>query len=105
MELNSLSNEEILFNFFMFKGHIDKYERLFGDRGYYCDVPVNFVNVEAFVEIPDSEINMIKSSPGYIYLSKIYKKLERIAGLIKDSDKELYDQIEEIFGVEDEEQG
>jgi hypothetical protein len=97
MNLNELSNKELLFVYFTNKSLYDLYETVLADKKY--ESVVDMFDMGSIIiknTLFDEEITEIQNSDHYRTVVNLHEKLEPIASIIGEVDSKLYDQIQEI---------
>jgi hypothetical protein len=97
MNLNELSNKELLFVYFSNKSLYDLYETVLADKKYESIVDMfDMGSIIIKNTLFDEEIVEIQNSEHYKYVVDLHEKLEPIASIIGEVDSKLYEDIQEI---------
>lgn len=97
MNLNELSNKELLFVYFSNKSLYDLYETVLTDKKYESIVDMfDMGSIIIKNTLFEEEVVEIRNSEHYKYVVDLNEKLEPIAAIIGEVDSKLYDDIEEI---------
>lgn len=97
MNLNELSNKELLFVYFSNKSIYDLYETVLADKKYESIVDMfDMGSIIIKNTLFDEEIVEIQNSEHYKYVVDLHEKLEPIASIIGEVDSKLYEDIQEI---------
>jgi hypothetical protein len=97
MNLNELSNNELLFVYFSNKVIYDLYETVLADKKYESIVDMfDMGSIIIKNTLFDEELTEIKNSEHYKYVVDLHEKLEPIATIIGEVDSKLYDEVEEV---------
>jgi hypothetical protein len=100
MNLNELSNKELLFVYFSNKSLYDVYETVFSTKKY--ESVVDMFDMGSIIiknTLFDEEITEMQNSEHYIYVANLNEKLEPIATIIGEVDPKLYDEVEEAVNM------
>jgi len=97
MSYHNLTNEEIIFLYYVSSSVVIQYEETFSDESIVQTLPTEIGSVEVKIELPKDFIDEIKNSKHYIIMKQIYLKLKPIYELIKDAEPELVESIDELF--------
>lgn len=98
-----LSNDELLFIFFIIKAELNAYEEIISQKGISNRLTLPDGSfLESFKSLDKNAIQEIISSKKYTHLSTIFIKLEEISTLIYDTFPDLYGKIEDMFVNPDE---
>jgi hypothetical protein len=98
MNLNELSNEEVLFLYFSNLRWLQKYEDIFKEEGINDTLNIiDLGRVSVFTKLTEEELEDLAVAPHYTFVKNINNKLESIAYLIEETDPELFKTIEESF--------
>lgn len=97
MSYHNLSNEEIVFLFFVSKSIKEQYEEAYNQQVVEQKIPTEFgyMNVETI--IPDEVREEMLKSKHYTYMKSIYEKLLPIYEVIRDVETESTEEIENVF--------
>lgn len=97
MNLNELSNKELLFVYFSNKSVYDLYETVLTDKKYESIVDMfDMGSIIIKNTLFDEEIVEIQNSEHYKYVVDLNDKLEPIATIIGEVDSKLYEEIQEV---------
>ncbi len=97
MNLNELSNKELLFVYFANKAVYDLYETVLTDKKYESIVDMfDMGSIIIKNNLFEEELVEIKNSDHYKYVLNLHEKLEPIATIIGEVDPKLYDEVEEV---------
>lgn len=97
MNLNELSNKELLFVYFSNKSLYDLYETVLADKKYESIVDMfDMGSIIIKNTLFDEEIVEIQNSEHYKYVVDLHEKLEPIAAIIGEVDSKLYEDMQEI---------
>lgn len=97
MNLNELSNKELLFVYFSNKSTYDLYQTVIADKKYESIVDMfDMGSIIIKNTLFDEEIVEIQNSDHYTYVASLNEKLEPIATIIGEVDPKLYDEVEGV---------
>jgi hypothetical protein len=97
MNLNELSNSELLFIYFSNKALYDLYVTVLADKKYESVVDMfDMGSIIVKNTLFEEELVEIRNSEHYISVVNLHEKLEPIATIIGEVDSKLYDEIEEV---------
>jgi len=97
MNLNELSNKELLFVYFANKSVYDLYETVLIDKKYESIVDMfDMGSIIIKNNLFEEELVEIKNSDHYKYVLNLHEKLQPIATIIGEVDPKLYDEVEEV---------
>lgn len=93
-----MDNAEILFVYVTNKRLLDTYESLFENQGFEKRMQLNNKEfMTSFHLLDEEDIIEMKKDPHYLYCRAVNQKLQPIAELIRESQPELYAQVEDSF--------
>ena len=100
MNLNELSNKELLFVYFSNKSIYDLYETVMAEKKYESIVDMfDMGSIIIKNTLFDEEIIEIQNSEHYLYVANLNSKLEPIATIIGEVDPKLYNEVEEVVNM------
>jgi hypothetical protein len=98
MNLNELTNEEILYLYFMTKDQLNHYESII-EKGGSEDVLdiLDAGRITIYNRYTEEALEQLQEDPYYLAVVKLYEKLEPVATLIEETDPSLFSKINENF--------
>lgn len=98
MNINELSNEEVLFLYFSNRKWVDTYEDIFEHKNIEDRLEIlDFGQVTVTRYLHDEDIEDMLKRDHYKYCMDINKKLAPIADIIEEADSVLYNNIKDCF--------
>ena len=97
MSYHNLTNEEIVFLYYVSTSVISQYEETFDDQSITQTLPTELGSMEVTIDLPEDIIKEIKESEHYKIMKQVSLKLKPIYDLIKDAEPELVQRIDELF--------
>ena len=97
----NLTNKEIIFTYTMMKSYIEEYETLINDKGCTGIIDLPGQQMEVFINIRGNELDLISNNIRYTTMKNICNKLTPIVDLIKESEEDYYEEINNEFFPED----
>lgn len=97
MSYHNLTNQEIVFLFFISRDIKNQYEEAYSQETVEQKIPTEFGFMSIETIIPkDVKEEMLKSKH-YVYMKSIHKKLLPIYEMIKDVEPESIEELEKLF--------
>jgi hypothetical protein len=97
MNLNELTNDELLFVYFSNKSLYDLYETVLADKKYESVIDMfDMGSIIVKNTLFEEELIEIISSDHYVSVVNLHEKLQPIAQIIGEVDSKLYDKVEEV---------
>lgn len=97
MSYHNLTNEEIVFLYYVSYSVIKQYETTFTDKSITQTLPTDQGVVEITTGFPEEFVEEIMQSKHYTLMKDIHKKLSPIYELIKEVEPELVESLDSIF--------
>jgi hypothetical protein len=97
MSFHNLSNEEIVFLFFVSKSIVDQYETVYNDQVIEQTIPTDFGVMKLGTAIPKELVEEMLKSKHYLFMKSINEKLLPIYEIIKDVEPDLVQEVEILF--------
>lgn len=97
MSYHNLTNQEIVFLFYISKAIRDQYEDVSKNQSITQSIPTDWGVMKVETPIPSDFINEMLESKHYVYMKGINEKLLPIYEIIKDTEPEMVEEISEIF--------
>jgi hypothetical protein len=98
MNINELSNEEVLFLYFSNRKWVETYEDIFEHKNIEDRLEIlDFGHVTVTRYLHDEDIEEMLKRDHYKYCTDINKKLSPIADIIEEADSALYNNIKDCF--------
>ncbi len=97
MSFHNLSNEEIVFLFFVSKSIVDQYETVYNDQVIEQTIPTDFGVMKLGTAIPKELVEEMLKSKHYLFMKSINEKLLPIYEIIKDVESDLVQEVEILF--------
>jgi hypothetical protein len=97
MDYKTLTNEEIVFLYFVSSEIVSQYETTIKSKSITQTLPTNTGSVDFKIDLSKDFIDEIESSKHYTIMKDINIKLAPIYNLIKEAEPYIVDRISEIF--------
>ena len=97
MSFHNLTNEEIVFLFFVSKSIVDQYETVYNEQVIEQTIPTDFGVMKLGTAIPKELVEEMLKSKHYLFMKSVNKKLSPIYDIIKDVEPDLVQEIEILF--------
>ena len=97
MSYNNLTNEEIVFLYFVSLEVVKQYERTFIDESITQTLPTNLGSVDVTIGLSKDFIDEIMKSKHYTIMKDINNKLKPIYELINEAEPHIVNVIKELF--------
>jgi len=97
MSYFNLTNEEIIFLYYVSSSVVRQYDEAFADKSLKQSLSTENSVIETVIELPQELINELIKSKHYVMMKDISDKLRPLYELIKDSQPELVHEIDELF--------
>ena len=97
MAYHNLTNEEIVFLYYMSASVISQYEETFTDETIIQSLPTNNGVIEVTIGLPKDFVEEIMQSKHYTIMKDVNNKLKPIYELIKDVEPEIVAVIDDLF--------
>lgn len=97
MSYHNLTNEEIVFLYYVSSSVVTQYDEAFTDRSLTQSLTTDDSIIETVIELPSELIEELLKSKHYTMMKKVMLKLKPIYELIKETDPELVESIDDIF--------
>ncbi len=97
MSYHNLSNQEIVFLYFVSKSIKEQYEEAFDQQTIEQQIPTEFGMMRVETIIPEELQDEMLKSMHYLYMKSVYEKLLPIYEVIKDVETESTQEIENFF--------
>lgn len=97
MSYHNLTNEEIVFLYYVASSVVEQYEETFTDESITQTLPTEIGSVEVTIDLPKDFIEEIRESKHYTIMKQVYIKLKPIYELIKEVEPEIVEAIDNLF--------
>ena len=97
MSYFNLTNEEIVFLYYVSSSVVTQYDEAFADKSLKQSLATDNSVIETIIELPQELINELIKSKHYVMMKEISDKLRPLYELIKESEPELVSVIDELF--------
>jgi hypothetical protein len=97
MSYHNLTNEEIVFLYYVSSSVVIQYDDAFADKSLTQSLTTNDSVIETIIELPQDLIDELLKSKHYLLMKEIAIKLKPIYELINDTDPEMVSRIDELF--------
>jgi hypothetical protein len=97
MSYFNLTNEEIVFLYFISSSVVIQYDETFKEGSLTQSLQTEEGVIKTIYNLPDNLINELLSSKHYILMKEISNKLEHLYNLIKDTEPEMVESISNLF--------
>ena len=97
MGYHNLTNEEIVFLYYMSWSVVKQYEDTVADKTLTQTLPTEKGSVEVTIGLPGDIIEAIKGSRHFIIMKAIHRKLKPIFEMIQEVEPEIVKSIDELF--------
>lgn len=97
MSYNNLTNEEIVFLYYVSSSVVIQYEETFAEKSITQTLPTELGSVEVTLGLPEDFIDEIMKSKHYTLMKEVNKKLKPIYELIQDVEPEIVAVIDALF--------
>lgn len=97
MSYYNLTNEEIIFLYYVSSSVVIQYDEAFTNKSLKQSVATDTSIIETVLELPQDLIDDLLKSKHYTMMKDISSKLKPLYELIKDSDPEMVNLIDELF--------
>lgn len=97
MSFHNLTNEEIVFLFFVSKSIKEQYENVYNNEVIEQTIPTDFGVMKLGTAVPKELLEEMLKSKHYRFMKSINDKLLPIYEIIKDVDPDLVSEIEILF--------
>lgn len=98
MNLNELTNEEILYIYFSNKEFLDRYNNIMEIGGIEDVIDIlEAGRITVYNRYTEEALNELSEDPHYLIVKHIDKKFEPIASIIEETDPSLFRRVQEAF--------
>jgi len=97
MSYHSLTNEEIVFLYYVSSSVVLQYDEAFADKSLTQSLATDTSLIQTVIELPQDLIDELLKSKHYVMMKDIASKLKPIYDLIKDTEPEMVDEIDQLF--------
>lgn len=97
MSYHNLTNEEIVFLYYVSSSIVKQYENTFADKAITQTLPTDKGVAEITTSFSSEFIDEIKQSKHYTVMKDVQAKLKPIFLLIKDVEPEMVKEIDDLF--------
>jgi hypothetical protein len=97
MSYHNLSNEEIVFLYYVGNSVVSQYEEVYKDSTLTQSISTDMGLMELKTELPKELLDEMLKSKHYLIMKQIVKKLQPIYILIKDVEPELVEEMDKLF--------
>jgi hypothetical protein len=97
MSYYNLTNEEIVFLYFISSSVVIQYEQAFKDKSLKQSLETENGVIETVYKLPDHLVEELLASKHYILMKEISVKLEHLYQLIKDTEPEMVENVDKLF--------
>ena len=98
MNLNELTNEEVLFIYFSNKEQLDTYDLIIEEEGTESVIELGDAGrIIVFNKFTEDALAELADDPHYLSVKAMHAKLEPIANMIEEADSVLFRQVQQNF--------
>lgn len=97
MSYHNLSNEEIVFLYYVAKNITKQYENVHHEKLLHQNVPTEFGMIQVNTPLPEDLLDQMLKSEHYVFMKSIETKLKFIVELIEEAEPELSKKVKQIF--------
>lgn len=97
MSYYNLTNEEIVFLYFISSSVVIQYDQTFKDKSLTQSLETENGVIKTVYKLPEDLIDELLSSKHYVLMKEISVKLEHLYQLIKDTEPEMVEAVDKLF--------
>lgn len=97
MSYHNLTNEEIVFMYYVSSSVVLQYDDAFTEKSLTQSIATDVSVIETTIELPQDLIDELLKSQHYLLMKEISIKLKPIYDLIKETEPEMVEKINELF--------